>query len=88
MRRMAPVNDAWRILSHPARRMAYDATVETRPCPAVAPAPTGGDGVGDVGLPLRPRMYLIVITALTMMLILFVAIVLIGFGRVGVTPHP
>ncbi|MEY2432723.1 MAG: molecular chaperone DnaJ [Acidimicrobiaceae bacterium] len=85
---MALVNDAWRILSDPARRLAYDATVGTHPGPAVAPAPAGADGARDVGLRLRPHLQLIVITALALMFIMFVAIVLIGFGRVGVTPQP
>lgn len=87
---MARVNDAWRILSDPARRVAYDAAVAPkadRLGPADVWARTRENSVRDVGVAMQPRLRLILVTALVLMLVVFVAIVLIGFGRVGVTPQ-
>lgn len=88
---MARANDAWRILCDPARRVTYDAAVAPkadRLGPADAWARTREGSVRDISVALQPLLRLIVVTALVLMFLVFVAIVLIGFGRVGVTPQP
>jgi hypothetical protein len=81
---MAHANEAWQILSDPARRAAYDAQRD----PIEAWARAERDDVGNVGVSLPTGLRLIVVMTLVLLLVAFVSIVFIGFGRVGVAPKP
>lgn len=88
---MATVNDAWRTLSDPARRATYDAAAAAagaRPHSDRAPARNAGYSDVDGGAPLRSRVHRIIVAMLALILVVFVIIVLVGFGRVGVAPRP
>jgi len=85
---MAQVNAAWRVLGDPARRAAYDAsTGAVEGVPRHVGLGTDRRDPPD-GSPSPATLRLLVLFALGVAIVLFVAILLIGFGRVGTTAPP
>jgi curved DNA-binding protein CbpA len=80
---MVVVNEAWRVLGDADRRRAYDATLDLPLPDAEAP-----ELLADIGPPAPRSLRLIFAIVLVSMAVVFMAILLIGFGRVGVTPKP
>jgi len=71
-RRMARVNEAWRVLSDPASRRAYDQTLLPAAAPAVAPEREFADDVPTAGARRRWPIPLPWLAVLVTLLVIFV----------------
>jgi curved DNA-binding protein CbpA len=83
---MAAINEAWTVLRDRSKRAAYDATTRVDiTTPPQTVHFTNGEYAADVDRARRKVLRVMVVALLVLTIVVFVAIFLIGFGRIGVS---